>query len=69
MRAEVKKWNESLAICIPKDLADEIELEVGSEVDMRFQDGEIRIRRARKPKRYDLDELLASVPDDFEPED
>lgn len=69
MLTKVQKWGNSRAVRIPKAIAEEAGLKVGNEVDMRFQDGEIRIRRARKPKRYDLDELLASVPDDFEPED
>ncbi len=68
MSARIKKWGNSLAICIPDALADEIGLEVGSEVELRVVDGEIRIRK-RRSKRYDLDELLASVPDDFEPEE
>lgn len=68
MLTKVQKWGNSRAIRLPKALAEEAGLKVGNEVDMRFQDGEIRIRRARKPKRYDLDKLLASVPDNFEPE-
>ena len=54
---------------IPKALAEEAGLDFGHAVDMQCVDGEIRIKRARKRKRYDLDKLLASVPDDFEPEE
>lgn len=67
MLIKVQKWGDSLAICIPEELAEEAGLEIGQAVEMRLVNGEIRIRRARKRKRYDLDELLASVPDDFEP--
>lgn len=69
MLIKVQKWGDSLAICIPEELAEEAGLEVGSEVEIRVVNGEIRIKRARKRKRYDLDELLASVPDDYEPEE
>lgn len=69
MHAQVQKWGNSLAICLPDELADEIGLEVGHAVEMQFVDGEIRIKRARQRKPYDLDEMLASVPDDYEPEE
>lgn len=69
MVTKIEKWGESLAIRIPDELAAEAGLNVGHAVEMRLVDGEIRIKRARIRKRYDLDELLASVPDDFEPEE
>ncbi|MDE2636432.1 MAG: AbrB/MazE/SpoVT family DNA-binding domain-containing protein [Chloroflexota bacterium] len=65
MRTTIKKWGNSLAIRIPQELADEIGLEVGSEVELRMVNGELLIKRRRR-KRYDRDELLASVPDDYD---
>lgn len=68
MLTKVQKWGNSLALRIPKALAEEAGLEQGKQVRIRFEDGELRIAKRRR-KRYDLDELLASVPDDFEPEE
>ncbi len=68
MQATVRKWGNSLALRIPKALAEEAGLERDKPVSIRFEQGELRIK-ARRTKRYDLDELLASVPDDFEPEE
>lgn len=65
MRAKVQRWANSLALRIPKALAEEAGLEQGKPVDVRYVDGELRIRKRRR-KRYDLDELLASVPDDYD---
>lgn len=65
MLTKVQKWGNSLAVRIPKALAEEAGLERGKQVDLRYEDGELRIRRRRR-KRYDLDELLASVPDDYD---
>lgn len=65
MRAKVQRWGNSLALRIPKALAEEAGLEQGKPVDVRYVDGELRIRKRRR-KRYDLDELLASVPDDYD---
>jgi len=65
MHTKVQKWGNSLAVRIPKALAEEAGLEQGKPVDVRCVDGELRIRKRRR-KRYDLDELLASVPDDYD---
>ena len=65
MVTKIQKWGNSLAVRIPKALADEAGLEQGKAVDLRYEDGELRIRK-RARKRYDLDEMLASVPDDFD---
>ena len=66
METKIQKWGKSLALRIPDAIAEEAGLEYGHAVDMRIVDGEIRIKRARQRKRYDLDEMLASVPDDFD---
>ncbi|MCY3573275.1 MAG: AbrB/MazE/SpoVT family DNA-binding domain-containing protein [Chloroflexi bacterium] len=68
MIATVSKWGNSLAVRIPSGLVKEAGLKRGAPVEIYFVDGEIRIRR-RDRKRYNLDEMLASVPDDFEPEE
>ncbi|MDE2952768.1 MAG: AbrB/MazE/SpoVT family DNA-binding domain-containing protein [Chloroflexota bacterium] len=69
MLTKVQKWGNSRAVRIPKAIAEEAGLDFDCAVDIKCVDGEIRIKRARKRKRYDLDELLASVPDDFEPQE
>ena len=68
MSAKVQKWGNSLAFRIPKALALEVGLDIGSKVELLSADGELRIVPIEEPY-YDLDELLASVPDDYEPEE
>ena len=65
MLTKVQKWGNSLAVRIPKALAEEAGLKQGKPVDVQCMNGELRIRKRRR-KRYDLDELLASVPDDYD---
>ena len=65
MLVTIQKWGNSLAVRIPKALAEEAGLEVGNKVELRVEDGELRIT-TRRSKRYDLDEMLASVPDDYD---
>ncbi len=66
MPITIQKWGNSRAVRIPKAIAEEAGLDIGQAVDLQLVNGELRIRRARKRKRYDLDELLASVPDDYD---
>ena len=64
MLVTVQKWGNGLAVRIPKALAEAAGLEVGIEVELSAEDDELRITTWRS-KRYDLDEMLASVPDDY----
>ncbi len=68
MLTTIQKWGNGLGLRIPKALAEEAGLEQDKSVEVLCENGELRIRK-RGRKRYDLDELLDSVPDDFEPEE
>ncbi len=60
MTTTIKKWGNSLAICIPDELADEIGLEVGSEVELRVVNGCLKIYPPGAP-RCKLEELVAQI--------
>ncbi len=67
MKIELKKWGNSLGLRIPAKIAQSIGLDENSTVEL-IQSGESLI--IKKKEVIDLDELLASIPDDFEyPED
>ncbi len=68
MLTTIQKWGNSRAVRIPKALAVEAGLELGTKVEIMSVDGELRIVPVEEDY-YDLDELLASVPDDYEPEE
>ena len=61
MCTQVTKWGNSLAIRLPKPLADELDLDVDSEVTLTVSNGKIIITPNRR--RYSLDELLAGITD------
>lgn len=65
MRQRVQKWGNSLALRIPKSLADDAKLGVNSEVELSIRDGELVVSRAvqtsRPTPRYKLDDLLAGI--------
>lgn len=61
MRAKVQKWGNSLALRLPKALAEEAKIQHGSPVEITIRGNKIVIEAIRERKRYDLDELLAGV--------
>ena len=60
MQTKIQKWGNSLGLRIPKSFAAQVGVEAGSEVDLSVEDGELIVRRTRKP-RYELKELLRGV--------
>jgi antitoxin MazE len=63
MKIKIAKWGNSLAVRLPKRLADELGLRPGAVVDVN-QDGSrlaIETAPARKIPRYRLEDLLAEM--------
>jgi antitoxin MazE len=60
MAAIVAKWGNSLAVRLPQNLAKQIHLVEGSEVDLEVVDGTLVIK-PRSRKRYSLDELTKGI--------
>jgi antitoxin MazE len=56
----IKKWGNSLALRIPKPLADEVGLAEHSAVNLLLEEGKLVIVPAMAP-RYTLESLLADV--------
>jgi antitoxin MazE len=63
MLAKAQKWGNSLAVRIPKNMADECGIEADSPVDIVRENNVIIIRPVQK-KKFSLDCLLASVTED-----
>jgi antitoxin MazE len=61
MATTVQKWGNSLAVRIPKDVAERVEIHQGSEMEIRVanNDGTITLVPKKQLKRYSLEELLA----------
>ena len=60
MTARVQTWGNSLALRIPKALADEFHLSHGSAVELRVVKGKLVVE-PRRPPRYQLSSLLKKV--------
>ncbi len=60
MRATISKWGNSLALRLPRNLADEVHLSEGASVDLVVEDGALKITPSRK--KFKLSDLLADEP-------
>ena len=61
----VRKWGGSLAVRIPKAIAEQWGVTDGSAIEMDAEGGRVVVRK----RKYDLDDLLARVtPDNLHPE-
>jgi len=62
MRAQLKRWGNSLAIRVPTGLLAELNLSENSTVDLRIEAGQLIVAPMEKRKwKYSLGELLAGV--------
>lgn len=66
MKADIRKWGNSLAVRLPRDLARTLGLTEGSTVELELVDGGAMIRpvQKRRPRARSLDELLEGVTPD-----
>jgi antitoxin MazE len=61
--ATIQKWGNSLGLRIPKDIAEELGLVPGKQVELE-KHGDALTVRAKKIPRYSLEELLKDVTPD-----
>jgi antitoxin MazE len=59
MRTRVQRWGNSLALRIPKPLAEEVGLQPSDEVEISLDGGELRVTPARR--RWDLETLVSKI--------
>jgi antitoxin MazE len=72
MIVQFRKWGNSLAVRIPKSLANAINARDGKQVELTLKNGALVLQPLTKPKpkrRYSLDELLAGMTRDNVPEE
>lgn len=64
MEIELKKWGNSLGLRIPYKVAESFGIEENSIIELTESENALIITKKRKVNN--LDELLASIPQDFE---
>jgi len=70
MTAKIQKWGNSLALRLPKALADEAGIREGAKVELARTSEGVLVKAKRRPKpRYRLSDLLAGItPENVHPE-
>lgn len=70
MVTTVQKWGNSQGLRLPKELLGEAHISVGDEVNVVMREGAIIITPMRRTRgRYNLDDLLSDIPEDYVPEE
>jgi antitoxin MazE len=62
----IQRWGNSQGLRLSKELLKAAELDVGDEVTIRADKGRIVVE---KRKRYDLAEMIAQLPEDYQVEE
>ena len=62
MRARVQRWGNSLALRIPQAIAQETDIQEGTEVEIAARRGKLVV--SRTAPRYELADLLAKITKD-----
>lgn len=61
MKVKVAKWGNSLGVRLPKAAVEAVGATLGSDLDLTFDKGELRLKSPRKTSRQLLDEMLAEI--------
>ena len=72
MIVEFRKWGNSLAVRIPKALADAVKASDGKRAELKVENGTLVLRpvvKSARKVRYTLDELLSGMTPDNVPQE
>lgn len=61
LKTSISKWGSNLAVRIPQDIADDLEIKKGTSVELSLDDNVLRIRKT-KPN---LDEMITPIDPDI----
>lgn len=68
MIATISKWGNSQGLRFPKNIIEELELSIGDKVEITTQKDRVIIKPlTRKRKKYDINELVKNIPNDYRP--
>jgi antitoxin component of MazEF toxin-antitoxin module len=64
MKVQVAQWGNSVAVRLPKSIAEDLRVGPGSEVEMWLEGGDLRIRPIPPVTSHRLEDLLAQITPD-----
>ncbi len=70
MLTKIQKWGNSQGLRFPKTILEEVNIHVGDQVNISVQAGKIIVEPVSKVHgRYDIKELIAQMPDNYQAEE
>lgn len=63
MQSTIQRWGNSLALCIPKVIADELGIAQDAAVEIFIREGQLVIAPI-KPKVYSLEAMVSAITDE-----
>ena len=61
IRVKVSEWGNSLAVRLPKAVADQLGLKVGDEAELVLEGNKVTLSSQKKPSRQRLEEMVAEM--------
>ena len=70
MLTKIQKWGNSQGLRFPKTILEAVDMQIGDEVNISVQAGKIIVEPVNRVHgRYDIKELTAQMPDDYQVEE
>ncbi len=66
MTATISKWGNSQGLRFPKDLMQELDLNIGDKVELKTKDDVVIIKPIKK-KKLNINDLVKKIPNDYNP--
>ena len=66
MTATISKWGNSQGLRFPKDLMQELDLNIGDKVELKTKDDVVIIKPIKK-KKLNINDLVKKIPTDYNP--
>ena len=67
MLTKIQKWGNSQGLRFPKTILEEVKIHIGDEVNIFVEAGKIIVEPVNRVHgRYDIRELVAQMPDDYQ---
>lgn len=68
MLTKVQKWGNSQGVRFHQRILEEASIAIGDEVDVTVQEGQIIVTPSQRVRgRYRLEDLVARIPEEYEP--
>ena len=66
MTAKISKWGNSQGLRVPKDVMEQLHLNIGDDVELKIENNKVIIEPVKKEKhKCNLDELIAKMPKNY----